>query len=671
MKRGISIGLVILISIISISVSNAIEFNAYDEIFLNLNITAAINIVPKNQDYLIEYINIYLHTYPTDDWQQEVLNLNTHPAYEIVNGTMLFRWGIIKSKDISFRVDTKIKVKNNVFPVRQKVRFPFGQLPAELTKWTAPTAKINSGSPEIIRLASSLVEGEYDLYMAVFKIANFTKNYIRYDINSAGEVKSSLWILNNKNGVCGDISSFFIALCRALNIPVKYITGVAYSTISETKQFVPHAWAEVYFPGIGWIPFDPTFGEFGYVDPSHNKLKEYADVDSPSVNYEWRGRDFDVAMEKIQFSGELLGKKGEYAPPISLEVDVEGKAVDFGSYQLITAKVKNLRDYYTAVQLFLSAPAEIERMDAQNKAVLLEPNEEKEIFWIVKVSDSLDQGYQYKFPVTINTMSNLDAKTFFQAIPGVQGFTLIEIQNMARQRSEEKEKIYSSNIMLSCDAESDEIYIYESSQIGCNITNLGNKYLSNLQACLGDNCQLFDMGIGQEKQIRFDYRPKKISSSVEILAKNELITKNMKVPVKVLPEPLITIESMEYPDEVGFAEKYRLKFMLLEMQPSQPEEVYISFNNNRYHLPNFTTKNTISLNNLNALDLNEGYNELNITVAYKDKRGRDYLSTESVLIKLKPLNAYQKAISGVNLFLNRISQIIASYHVRPKYERLN
>lgn len=670
MKRGILLGLVILISIVSISVSSAIEFQAYDEIFLNLNITAALKIVPKNQEYLIEYINVYLHAYPTDEWQQEVLSFDAHPAYETVNGTMLFRWGAVKSSEVSFRVDTRVRVKNSVFPVRQKVNFPSRQLPAEFAEWTAPTAKINSDSPEIIRLASSLVEGEDDLYMAVFKIANFTKNYIRYDINSAGEVKSSLWILNNKNGVCGDISSFFIALCRALNIPVKYVTGVAYSTVTDTKQFVPHAWAEVYFPGAGWIPFDPTFGEFGYVDPSHIKLKEYIDVDSPSVNYEWRGRDFDVIMEKIQFNGELLGKKGEYAPPIALDVTAEGKAVDFGSYQLITAKAKNLKDYYTAVQLFLSAPAEVERMDAQNKAVLLGPNKEKEIFWIVKVSDSLDQNYQYKFPIAINTMSNINAETFFHAIPGTPGFTLMEMQNLIRQRSEEKEKVYSSNMTLSCKAESDDIYIYEGAQIECNLTNLGNKYLDNLQACLGDNCQLFDMGIGQEKRIRFDYRPKKISSGVDITAKNELIAKSLKIPIKVLPEPLIAIESLEYPEEVGFAERYQLKFRLVEVQPSPPEEVFIYFNNNRYHLSNFTVRNTVSLNNLNALDLSEGYNELNITVAYKDKRGKDYSSAERIVIELKPLSAYQKIISQVNLFLNRISQIIASYHVKPRYEKL-
>lgn len=59
-------------------------------------------------------------------------------------------------------------------------------------------------------------------------------------------------------GVCQDLSHVFIAACRALDIPARYISGYFVRNDGVAQQEAAHAWAEAFVPDMGWIGFDPT-----------------------------------------------------------------------------------------------------------------------------------------------------------------------------------------------------------------------------------------------------------------------------------------------------------------------------------------------------------------------------------------------------------------------------
>ena len=59
-------------------------------------------------------------------------------------------------------------------------------------------------------------------------------------------------------GECGDYSALFIALCRVKGIPARPIVG--YWAITGIDQ--THVWAEFYVEPFGWVPVDPTIGQF-------------------------------------------------------------------------------------------------------------------------------------------------------------------------------------------------------------------------------------------------------------------------------------------------------------------------------------------------------------------------------------------------------------------------
>ncbi len=68
--------------------------------------------------------------------------------------------------------------------------------------------------------------------------------------------------LTTKRGYCELYASAMAYLVRAAGIPSRVAIGFrnghpAGDRISVTNHDA-HAWVEVYFSGIGWVPFDPT-----------------------------------------------------------------------------------------------------------------------------------------------------------------------------------------------------------------------------------------------------------------------------------------------------------------------------------------------------------------------------------------------------------------------------
>jgi transglutaminase-like putative cysteine protease len=60
---------------------------------------------------------------------------------------------------------------------------------------------------------------------------------------------------------CTEYSSLLIALCRAARIPARYLEGLNYRGLNnQVEARMEHAWTEVFLPGVGWVPVDPTLG---------------------------------------------------------------------------------------------------------------------------------------------------------------------------------------------------------------------------------------------------------------------------------------------------------------------------------------------------------------------------------------------------------------------------
>src|SRR3989338_3742803 len=287
-------------------------FHRSRNLVLDVSVSSEASINPSSSDYDLKYITVNLSHYPYEDFDQEVISLDTFPEAKIEGNAMLFTWNNPKGK-VSFGYDAKIKTGNHVAKIKEMIKFPILEVPKEVEQFTKPSEIIDSDDEDVIGYASELAEGEDDLYVVVNKIAEWTKHNIEYDLSTlTAEVsQKASWVMDNRKGVCDELTSLFIAMLRSLGVPARFVSGIAY-TNSELfdENWGPHGWAEVYFPGYGWVPFDVTYGEFGWIDPGHVKFKDTIDPDESSTNYQWMGNRADLVPQELEIKTELLGQEG-------------------------------------------------------------------------------------------------------------------------------------------------------------------------------------------------------------------------------------------------------------------------------------------------------------------------------------------------------------------------
>ena len=254
-------------------------FHSSESLILNVDVSSKATIKPTSSDYSVKYINVNLSHYPYEDFDQEILSLDINPQAKLESNSMLFTWDN-PSAIINFGYNAKIKTGSHIAKIKEKIKFPLLDIPEELGPFTKPSEIIDSDDEDVVGYASDLAEGEDDLYAVVHKIAEWTKNNVEYDLSTlTAEVsQKASWVIDNRQGVCDELTSLFIAMLRSLGIPAKFVSGVAYTNSPLfPENWGSHGWAEVYFPGYGWVPYDVTYGQFGYLDPTHVKLKESVD----------------------------------------------------------------------------------------------------------------------------------------------------------------------------------------------------------------------------------------------------------------------------------------------------------------------------------------------------------------------------------------------------------
>ena len=137
-------------------------------------------------------------------------------------------------------------------------------------EWVVPRyLQLPESLPERVRLlAEQLTEGldsPFDKAAAI----EHTLRQIPYDdqIEGPGRRQDGVdyFLFEAQAGYCDYYASAMVVMLRSLGIPARYVRG--YSE-GETEDGVyhllesdGHAWPEVYFPGYGWIEFEPTGGE--------------------------------------------------------------------------------------------------------------------------------------------------------------------------------------------------------------------------------------------------------------------------------------------------------------------------------------------------------------------------------------------------------------------------
>lgn len=649
-------------------VDNARKIYRSEYLTLNANVGATIKVLPQGAGASVSQVGADISFFPKETSLQRIIERKYTPVPETTKNpeVMQFFWERPSMvQPLYLEMNTKLRINNNPNRIYKKVPFPLTSVPTRIQKYTQPS-KIIDTNPAIIRLASELAEGEDDMVVVVDKIAAWVTQNIDYDLSTATADASqpASWVLANKLGVCDELTSLFSAMLRSLGIPVRFVAGISY-TNSELFQnrWGPHGWAEVYFPEYGWIPYDVTYGEYGYVDPSHIFAKESLDAEKISSRFTWRGRNIDLDVGDFDTKVQVLEFGPEIEQQIAIEVRFEKDAVGFGSHNLVVARIRNLRDYYQSLDMRLSKTTKLDILDDLKQHILLKPKEAKTIFWRVKVKDDLEKNFIYTFPMSVYTTGNVSTKKTFKAIDGGVMLSQKRIEKVIQGLDEGTPKETVSDLMISCTPQESAIYLNEQTTLSCSLTNKGNKLLEDLKVCFEEQCITEEIGITQTKQVTFAYLgnvPRPSAQELIITATNEDIDASTSLEIKVLDKPEINIINLSAPDTVGYYDNYMITFSLTKQSTAIPKNVQVKVDVNNlekeFSITELLSDQPFELQ-FSGSDLGSGENTIDIEVTYQGEKQDAFTAQAQKTIFLTNLTFWQK----VKAFFGTIGNTIISW----------
>lgn len=132
---------------------------------------------------------------------------------------------------------------------------PVARLPVSVLHYLYPSRYCQSDrlSKLAIREFGSMWQG----YSRVQAIQNWVQKHVSFASNTTNSSTSAVDTLIEQVGVCRDFAHLMIALCRALSIPARFVTGTDYGADPALGPPDFHAYVEVYL-GDRWYLFDPS-----------------------------------------------------------------------------------------------------------------------------------------------------------------------------------------------------------------------------------------------------------------------------------------------------------------------------------------------------------------------------------------------------------------------------
>ena len=401
---------VLLPSLASSFVFDHTVYHAQD-VFLDVSVENTISF--SSSPSLLEMELFY---FPQHHQGQELLAKHISPPAIQTNTSLLFSWDD-PSAPLSIRVHSTVQSSFLRPEIRAPILFPYTTIPAELAMYLQ-SAEIIVITPEIEQTAARIIGNETDAVRVAFLLASWVKEHIAYELSSVTieASQTSQWVLENRIGVCDELTSLFIAFLRSQGIPARFVSGIAYTNLDILDTpWGPHGWAEVWFPGIGWVPYDVTYGQFGWVDATHVVFRTSVDAQTRAASYSVTGRDTRLLPGPVERFVSLINRSQEITPDVVLKVTPALDRVGSGGFNRIDAHVVNTRPYYVSTELFLVPSTRMQVLSAQSVPVLLEPFQSVSVPWLVQVDSDLRRGHSYTFPLQVVSHAGVRANVSFSA----------------------------------------------------------------------------------------------------------------------------------------------------------------------------------------------------------------------------------------------------------------
>jgi hypothetical protein len=207
----------------------------------------------------------------------------------------LFWSGVLFSTDASIRADWRVRPQSDLFADQAALlqadmfaaassarsykaesyipRVTVEELSAASTDYPEAIleryTRLPSSVPERVRqLALDISADKTSTYDKAKAIEAYLRANYPYDLEVPAPPPdrdvADYFLFDLKKGYCDYYATSMVVLARASGIPARFVSGYSSGSYDAAnaeyvvRELNAHSWAEVYFPGIGWVEFEPT-----------------------------------------------------------------------------------------------------------------------------------------------------------------------------------------------------------------------------------------------------------------------------------------------------------------------------------------------------------------------------------------------------------------------------
>ena len=321
-------------------------------------------------------LNVNMTMFPLDDERQASV-INAFPQENLIPSIDTINFRFNEKGTVVFGVESEVRTR---FLLKKLKEISLEELKeqantSELEIYKKPSTYSDSDNFMIKNKALQLTKSNNSIEI-LYSLAEYVRNSMNYNLEKQ-DLRKASEIFQEKQGVCSHYTILFISLARSLGFPSRYVSGVAYS--NKINDFQEHAWAEVYIPDYGWVPFDVTFGQYAWLDSSHVAFKKSIDAGEPSAKYRYSGGY--IQPDQILIKTNVSSYLGFVDSNITIKVEPYKDEVSQESYVPIKVRVTNNNNYYVALPVRVSIAPQV--YGKIQKILLLEPNSFQETYFLI------------------------------------------------------------------------------------------------------------------------------------------------------------------------------------------------------------------------------------------------------------------------------------------------
>ena len=231
----------------------------------------------------------------------------------------LFWSGILFSADVPLRADWRLRPQSNLFADQtallqadlfaaasaarayeaeayvplvtlEELRAASNEYPEEIRD---RYLQLPRSTPErVFQLARDLTQEQQTPYDKAKAIEAYLRQY-PYDLEVPAPPEdqdvADYFLFELKKGYCDYYATAMVVLARASGLPARFVSGYAPGSYDAAnaeyvvRELNAHSWAEIYFPDIGWIEFEPTAAQPEIVLPPANEVVATAEPDETAT----------------------------------------------------------------------------------------------------------------------------------------------------------------------------------------------------------------------------------------------------------------------------------------------------------------------------------------------------------------------------------------------------